>query len=94
MTDMGNTQYEYQAVRGKTVEDLRAVLEALSEEQWVPALYLGNGVALLRRPFTGTHPALDDEDIGAITLTDEEPEDPLTRSLMAKYGPHTWRKSE
>jgi hypothetical protein len=89
-TNSNNSRYEYQVMRGKTVNDLLFELEAWATDGWQPKLCLGQGIVLLERPFTGSALVLDDE-LGDINLTDEEPEDPLLAKIMKKYGPHTRR---
>jgi hypothetical protein len=88
VTTESNYQHEYHVIRGKTVNDLLFELEVLSSDQWQPMLYLGGGIVLLQRPFTGIEPVRDDE-LGDFNLSDEEPEDPLLTSIARKFGPHT-----
>jgi hypothetical protein len=93
VTTENNYQYEYHVIRGKTVNDLLFELEILSADQWQPKLYLGGGIVLRQRPFTGIEPVRDDE-LGDFDLSDEEPEDPLLTSIINKFGPHTRRNIE
>jgi hypothetical protein len=81
-----NARNEYQAIKGDTVTDLLIELDDMNAEGWEPKLYLGQGVVILQRPFTGTAPDHNDE-IGDLNLTDEEVDSPLVQRILAKHVP-------
>jgi hypothetical protein len=93
VTTPNDYRYEFHAIQGKTVNDLLFELEVLSADDWLPTLYLGRGVVLVQRPFTGIEPIRNDE-LGDFDLSEEEPEDLLLASITAKYGPQARRNNE